>query len=154
MKIGSLEISPSLLAINPHLRAVAPQTRRSRPSPTVGAPSVARSDGRFSVTIPGLALKVTLNSRLHWAKKGAAVAHQRAAVTAVLATHLPPELPCVVTITRVGPRQLDDDNATASCKAVRDSVARWLGVDDRDERVTWRVVQELGAYAVRIEVRA
>jgi hypothetical protein len=44
---------------------------------------------------------------------------------------------------RFGPRTLDDDNATASMKAVRDEVASWLRVNDGDRsRVRFVVVQE------------
>ncbi len=63
----------------------------------------------------------------------------------------PPPLPCVVTMTRIAPRPLDDDNLTRSAKAVRDQLA----VDDRDPRVAWRCQQERGGvheYAVRIRL--
>lgn len=39
--------------------------------------------------------------------------------------------PAVVTFTRIGPAELDDDNVVIGCKAVRDGVAQALGVDDR-----------------------
>lgn len=64
-----------------------------------------------------------------------------------------PELPVVVTITRLAPRKLDDDNCIAGCKAVRDEVAKFLGVDDADPRVTWRYAQERAkTYACRISI--
>jgi hypothetical protein len=50
----------------------------------------------------------------------------------------------VVTITRVSPRLLDDDNLRGALKAVRDGIADALGVDDRDERVRWRYRQIRG----------
>ena len=153
MKIGALEISPSLLAINPHLREVAPQTRRSRPRATLGTPTVRRDGGGFHVEISGLALKLSLNSRVHWGEHARIVKRQRAVVRTVLATHRPPSLPCVVTLTRVGPRELNDDNATGTCKGTRDEVAAWLGTTDEDSRVTWRVEQAIGAYAVRIDIQ-
>jgi hypothetical protein len=37
---------------------------------------------------------------------------------------------------------MDVDNNVASTKAVIDSVAEWLGVDDNDPRITWRWDQE------------
>lgn len=154
MKVGALHIPASLLAINPHLREAAPAARRSRPSPMLGTPTATRDAGGLVVEVPGLALKVTLNSRMHWSKRGAAVAAQRAAVRSAMRFQTCPSLPCEVTITRVGPRVLDDDNAVASCKGVRDAVAAWLGVDDGDARVTWRIVREQGPYSVRIGVRA
>lgn len=65
--------------------------------------------------------------------------------------------PLVVKLTRVGKRHLDSDNAIAALASVRDEVARMLGVTDgpNDERVSWEYgAQELGDYAVRIEVRS
>jgi hypothetical protein len=63
-----------------------------------------------------------------------------------------------VVLTRITPsaRGLDDDNLGSSFKAIRDEVAAWLGIDDRDPRVRWRCEQEKGApkvWAVRIEIR-
>lgn len=63
----------------------------------------------------------------------------------------------VVTLTRIAPRQLDDDNLRGgSLKSVRDEVAAMLGVDDRDPVVTWEYAQRKGkakewAVEVRIE---
>jgi hypothetical protein len=62
----------------------------------------------------------------------------------------------VVTITRIAPRELDDDNLRTSAKAVRDGIADALGLkSDRDKRLTWNYSQEKGKpgeYAVRITV--
>jgi len=71
----------------------------------------------------------------------------------------PPTLPCAVTMTRIAPRVLDDDNLARSAKAVRDQLAELLAIDDRDPRVAWRCEQERGgaheyAVKVRIEPRA
>lgn len=64
-------------------------------------------------------------------------------------------LPCTVTLTRIAPRDLDGDNLQSSLKAIRDGVADFLKVDDRDSRVTWAYAQERGApkfYGVRVEI--
>ena len=106
-----------------------------------------------AVEIPGLRLDVTANSRLHWAAKAKRVKRQRAIVGLMLRGLSRPALPCVVTITRRSPGTLDDDNAVSSAKATRDAVAAWLGVDDRDGRVTWRVEQERAPWGVRVSVR-
>jgi hypothetical protein len=106
-----------------------------------------------AVEIPGLRLDVTANSRLHWAARAKRVKRQRAIVGLILRTVARPPLPCVVTITRRSPGTLDDDNAVSSAKATRDAVATWLGVDDRDPRVTWRVEQERAPWGVRVSVR-
>ena len=50
-------------------------------------------------------------------------------------------LPCVVRLTRLGGRELDDDNLRRAVKAVRDTGAAWLGVDDADPRARWRYRQ-------------
>lgn len=47
----------------------------------------------------------------------------------------------LVTLIAYRRRLLDDDNNCASFKALRDAVARTLGVDDRDGRVVWRYGQ-------------
>ena len=106
-----------------------------------------------AVEIPGLRLDVTANSRLHWAARAAKVKRQRSIVGLMLRSVDRPALPCVVTITRRSPGTLDDDNAVCSAKATRDAVAQWLGVDDRDPRVTWVVTQERGPWGVRVAVR-
>ena len=64
-------------------------------------------------------------------------------------------LPAVVTLTRIAPRPLDDDNAIAGMKAARDGVADALGIDDADPRVTWRYAQAKGTpkeYALTIQI--
>lgn len=61
-----------------------------------------------------------------------------------------------VTITRIAPRELDDDNLRAGAKSVRDGITDALGLrDDRDRRLRWLYSQERGKpkqYAVRITV--
>ena len=60
-----------------------------------------------------------------------------------------------VTLTRLSERYLDDDNVRGALKAVRDEVAAWLGVDDRDPRVTWAYAQQQvkrGHFGVRVVV--
>lgn len=92
------------------------------------------------------------NTRGHWRGKAARVKAQRAAMIA-LPSSLP--IPCIVTMTRIAPRALDDDNLQGAFKAVRDGIADRLGIDDRDPRVRWLYSQERGRpreYAVRIQV--
>jgi hypothetical protein len=64
-------------------------------------------------------------------------------------------LPVDVTITRIAPRKLDDDNLAASAKSLRDGIADALGCKDNDPRVTWTYAQAKGEpkqYAVRVLV--
>lgn len=85
-------------------------------------------------------LESTANKREHWAQKAKrAKAHRFAAIA------VPPHpLPCIVTIIRIAPRPLDDDNLAISAKSLRDGIADRLGVDDRDPRVMWRYGQRSG----------
>lgn len=62
-----------------------------------------------------------------------------------------------VQITRIAPRELDDDNLRASAKSIRDGITDALGLkNDRDPKLQWEYAQERGApkqYAVRVTVR-
>lgn len=68
-----------------------------------------------------------------------------------------PELwaPVVVTLTRRGKRKMDShDNLRSSFKGMSDGVADAMGTRDDDPRITWEYgEQEIGDYAIRIEVR-
>ena len=110
----------------------------------------------IDVTIHGLRLVSEANARGSWHAGAARAAEQRRATWLALRPHRPVGVPCVVRIIRVAPSMLDDDNLARAAKAVRDEVASWLGVDDRDPRVSWCVAQTKGGvreYAVRIIVR-
>jgi hypothetical protein len=64
-------------------------------------------------------------------------------------------LPCVVRLTRIGSRRLDDDNLGESFKAIRDQIASEIGVDDGSELIKFEYAQEaIGrrTYSVRVEV--
>lgn len=70
---------------------------------------------------------------------------------------IPLDAGIVLTLARIAPRALDDDNLAACFKAFRDGVADAFGVDDRDPRITWRYDQRRGKareYAVEISVSA
>jgi len=99
-------------------------------------------------------LRGSLNARLHWRARAKICKAERATAALLCGARMSrPAFPCVVTLTRIGPRQLDDDNVATAFKAVRDGVADWLRVDDGDtSKVTWRYAQERGAYGVRVEV--
>jgi len=109
--------------------------------------------------IPGLHLRSGDNARNSWKAKASKVRRERALTSWVLGPRHPVAFPVRVTVVRIAPRALDSDGLASSAKAVRDEVARWLGVDDgvaeRDGRVEWRVRAERGGvreYAVRIEI--
>lgn len=111
----------------------------------------------ITVTIPMRIVSVA-NMREHWATKATRAKSQRILAWAELkAADKAPRLmgPVTVKLTRIAPRMLDDDNLRSAFKACRDGVADWLGVDDRDPRVTWDYGQERGhvkTYQARIEV--
>lgn len=95
------------------------------------------------------------NTREHWAPKASRAKVQRAAATLVTRSTLLCPLPIVVTLTRIAPRALDDDNLRGALKATRDGVADAFGVRDNDPRVTWAYGQRKGApraYQVEIAV--
>lgn len=112
----------------------------------------------------------TANRREHRMVLSGRVAQQRWMTRRYLElTGPPPALPCVITLTRIGPRLCDSDRACASLAAVRDEVARWMhGVPERDahgkvprapdgqqDGIAWCYAQERGrAHGVRIEVKA
>lgn len=101
-----------------------------------------------------------LNAREHWAQRSKRVKAERKCVAAFA------PLPYVwkslaqeaesfrVTLTRIAPRRLDSDNWVGRAKAVRDEVARMLGINDGSERVLWEYSQERDGkrHAVRVVV--
>ena len=103
------------------------------------------------------------NSRQHWRivhKRG--MIEKRAAWTAVLSAigqpFTRPQMPAVVTFTRIGAGSMDeDDNLRASMKHLKDGIALAFGIDDKDKRITWQYAQEnakRGVYGVRIKIEA
>lgn len=129
------------------------------------------SESAIAVVLPAVVavtLQVTLpirtfsegNRRGHWAKGYKQTGDQRATVAMAMRAHanaggLRVVLPAVVKLTRCAPRMLDrGDNLAMSCKHVRDGIADWLGVNDRDHlAVRYEYEQERSrTYGVRIEV--
>jgi hypothetical protein len=114
--------------------------------------SDASMDRVVRVEVP---IRVESPNRLHAEHplgRARRVRRERAAVREALDRFERPAGPWLVTLIRVAPRRLDDDNAVAAMKAPRDATAEWLGVDDRDPKVRFVVAQERGAYAVRVNV--
>ncbi len=98
------------------------------------------------------------NGREHWAIKAKRVKLHRDTAHMVIRHALKGEkpLPCVVTLTRMSPRLLDDDNLRQALKATRDGIADWLGVDDRDPLIRWEYGQIKASkyHAVRVRIEA
>lgn len=94
-----------------------------------------------------------LNVREHWRARSRRVKAERDATAWLLRPVAKPPLPCLVTITRVAPSAgLDDDNLPGALKGVRDQIAMWFGVDDRERAIVrYRCAQRRGPWAVEVE---
>jgi|SRR6267143_3119101 len=99
--------------------------------------------------------------REHWSKKRNRELSQQTEITVELHNALVNkriELPCVVILTRVGPKKLDPDNLANSFKAVQDAIAKKLGVDDGDEeKIDWVYDQTpIGKrqYSVKVRIQS
>ncbi len=100
-------------------------------------------------TIP-IALPSAANMRTHWRERQRRIKGQRAAVMLKLPVSalarernwLELNGRIIVTLTRISPRKLDDDNLAFAFKGIRDQVAQQLGIDDGDSCVGWHYQQE------------
>ncbi len=93
------------------------------------------------------------NQREKWRDRYKRTSHQRGIVMLILGYRRNLPLPLRVVLTRLSPRSLDTDNLAISNKAIRDQVAEWLGVNDRDPRVLWEYQQEKNKdYSVRLQI--
>lgn len=84
------------------------------------------------------------NLREHWRTRANRARLHRSTAQAVLRSHPVPAMPVTVTLTRVSPRALDDDNLAHAFKAVRDGVADWLGLPDNNPAIRWQYAQRKG----------
>ncbi len=84
------------------------------------------------------------NGREHWRAKAKRTGRHRGWAHTSLIGQPKPAPPLVITLTRIAPRTLDDDNLASGFKAARDGVADWLGIDDGDKRLTWCYEQRRG----------
>lgn len=97
------------------------------------------------------------NQRCHWATRSPRTKKHRWA-SRMLCQNMfgrPPVLPVRVELTRIAPRELDDDNLRSAFKAIRDGIADWLGVLDNDKRIRWDYGQKPGGvkvYAIKVEI--
>jgi hypothetical protein len=91
----------------------------------------------------------------HWGAKASRVTAEHQLVAAALATVARPEGPrYAVTIVREGRALMDTDGLAISAKAIRDAIARWLGVDDGPRGpVTWSYGQHTAkGYGVMVTI--
>ncbi len=107
-----------------------------------------------AVIVLPMRLRSGPNTRLHWRQRARTTKAERSAAWAnTVGWRLADKEVAVVTLTRLAPRKMDDDNLQGVLKAVRDGVADRLGVRDDDPQVQWRYGQESAGtrfYGVRI----
>lgn len=123
------------------------------------------ADVTIAFRVDGMRLVNETNAREHWAvrKKRAAWQRGRAKVETIAVlrrnanvwTGLPDAARAEITIARIGPARLDDDNLAASGKHVRDGIADALGIDDGSPRLRWTYEQRSegrGVYAALVTI--
>lgn len=108
------------------------------------------------ILLPGLRTVPGMNVREHYMARFRRVRDEKERTAWELAKWAEkPPIPCVCVLTRFAPSNgLDDDNLAGSLKGVRDAVAQWLEVDDRDRsRVRYVYEQQRGSWGVGIEFK-
>lgn len=100
----------------------------------------------MKVTLP-LKTESRSNKREHWGSTATRSKRERNAAALLVKPklHQLGSIRLVVLLTRIAPRELDDDNLRASLKSVRDGVAVALRVDDRCPLVRWDYAQRQGS---------
>ncbi len=108
---------------------------KGRPTITGGIVISCRHEKKAYAQLP-LRTETESNTKGHWRPKAERARIQREMARNVVRS-LRACVPCVVTMERVSPGTLDDDNLGSALKHVRDGIADALGVDDRDPRVSF-----------------
>lgn len=115
----------------------------------------ATSGTRHEFEIPVRTISAP-NAREHWAVRARRVKFERNAVALCFPRRLRKskevekdddggDVLFAVRLTRISSRLITDgDNLQGALKAVRDEVAKQLGIDDGDKRVTWTYGQRQG----------
>jgi hypothetical protein len=83
------------------------------------------------------------NRREHPYARARRTRREIGAVLGGLAGQTAPALPVVFELTRTGWNRLDPDGLVAAMKAPIDALAKWIGADDRDRRLFWRLAQSV-----------
>lgn len=122
---------------------------------------MSKTISQIDFLIPNCKTVSEMNDRSHWAARNKRKREQQELVAAYMHNALggrKVELPCVVMLTRIGPRKLDaGDNLSAAFKGIRDAVARQLGVDDGSDQVEFRYDQmPIGSrdYSVKVSIHS
>lgn len=103
------------------------------------------------------------NVKEHWSKKyKRSMVQKKMIATAASLTLDKIKLPCCITLTRIAPRKLDEDNLVNAFKSIKDYVADMIipgkapGRADGDPRLNWFYAQEKGepkTYGVKIVIK-
>lgn len=102
----------------------------------------------------------------HWTKTKKRHDNQKLLVRASMKHYLFEEIPrpCIVTMTRISPRQMDDDNLIQAFKWIKDELASIIidqfkqfrpGTCDNNNKISWEYKQKKGKvrqYAFKIEI--
>ncbi len=105
-------------------------------------------------------LKSESNLSEHWSSKAKRHKLERTFLTLAL-KNKECQIPCVITLTRIAPREFDEDNLLSSFKNIRDIISDFLipgkarGRADGDPRLSFVYFQEKSkakVYRVRIEI--
>jgi hypothetical protein len=114
------------------------------------------------ITLP-IRIRSEANLHEHWRKHHARHKLQKMLIESAFRNAKPNlNLPIIVTMTRIAPRAIDDDNLAYSLKHCRDVIANIIipglamGRADADPRIKWEYGQEKGIpkeYGLKIEVR-
>lgn len=110
------------------------------------------AEDSVTVKLP-ITTKKRANRRRHWALHHRRIADQRHATAVLLLNYAGKckKTPERITLVRIAPRDLDDDNLVSALKAIRDGIQDWAGIDDRKLKCSYE--QRRGGkneYAVEI----
>jgi len=123
-------------------------------------PSVFVPPGTFIVGVATYSITNSRDIRASIGRKG----NQRRAVALLLGRHhealmqfaddwLHKGRPLRITLIRLAPRSMDDDNLQGALKYIRDGVAEFMGVDDNSSRIDWEYGQQKSdRMGVRVEL--
>src|ERR1700677_1823167 len=91
---------------------------------------------KISFTVPIITVSEA-NSSEHWLKKGKRHTQQQWFIRLAFRKHvIELRLPCKVTMVRLAPRSLDDDNLCSAFKWIRDELSECIFPDKRKSYVT------------------
>ena len=93
-----------------------------------------------------------LNIREHWRVRAKRVKRERTHTAMMLMGRKLPPLPVDIHMVRLSPGTLDDDAVPGAFKGIRDEIAAWFNLDDRDKRLRFTYGQAKGKLGVQITI--